>query len=241
MLQALGAIGGSLLSGMFAKDAAKKQAALQREFAQTGIQWKVADAKKAGVHPIYALGAQTHSYQPVQTGTPDFGRAFESAGSAVDSAIQRTQNPDQRMATRLASLQVQRGELENALLATQLAKARDNPTTPIPSATPRTALPGQADTAMPGAPERSSLRLGPVGIVPADPAQSDTQHFTDRYGESADYFEGNLARFYDYYYRMRGMPFHSYQELRRLRQSEGREGYLGWRGHIPDTRQYRHR
>lgn len=39
-------------------------AALQREFAQHGIQWKVADAQAAGVHPLYALGGGTPSFSP---------------------------------------------------------------------------------------------------------------------------------------------------------------------------------
>jgi hypothetical protein len=35
--------------------------ALQREFAQKSIQWKTADAKAAGLHPLAALGAQTNT------------------------------------------------------------------------------------------------------------------------------------------------------------------------------------
>lgn len=63
--------------------AAREQAALQREFAQKGIQWRVADAKAAGIHPLYALGAQTNSYQPVS-------RAFQnSLGDAGQSAAIR--------------------------------------------------------------------------------------------------------------------------------------------------------
>lgn len=38
---------------------------LQKEFAKHGIQWKVEDAKNAGLHPLVALGANTLGYQPV--------------------------------------------------------------------------------------------------------------------------------------------------------------------------------
>lgn len=43
----------------------QEQAALQREFAQHGVQWRVEDAQRAGVHPVYALGAGGASYNPI--------------------------------------------------------------------------------------------------------------------------------------------------------------------------------
>lgn len=36
----------------------------QKEFAQNSIQWKVDDAKKAGLHPLAAIGAQSSYYTP---------------------------------------------------------------------------------------------------------------------------------------------------------------------------------
>ena len=35
-----------------------------KQFAKRGIQWRVHDAKKAGLHPLAALGAQTTSFSP---------------------------------------------------------------------------------------------------------------------------------------------------------------------------------
>ena len=46
-----------------------KNIALQKEFAQYGVRWKVADAKAAGVNPLAAMGASTHTYRPVQAGS----------------------------------------------------------------------------------------------------------------------------------------------------------------------------
>lgn len=34
---------------------------LNKEFAQNSIQWRVEDAKQAGIHPLYAMGASTSS------------------------------------------------------------------------------------------------------------------------------------------------------------------------------------
>lgn len=51
-----------------------ENARLQREFAQNSIRWKVNDAKMAGIHPTYALGAQGTSFSPMYSaGSTDMG------------------------------------------------------------------------------------------------------------------------------------------------------------------------
>lgn len=161
----LGAVGG-IASSIFGNKAAKKQnkaaakaaaaanasqeaiaqrnIELQREFAQKGIQWKVEDAISAGIHPLAALGAQTTSFAPVSVGTtvpqitgssvPDLGAMGQNIGNAIDA----TQSKPTRLATVLGTLAVQRGSLENELLASQvaaskLALARGNPPFPDPN------------------------------------------------------------------------------------------------------------
>lgn len=59
---------------------------LQREFAKQGIQWKVQDAKSAGIHPLAALGAQTQSFQPTQITGSGEGAAMESMGQSMQRA-----------------------------------------------------------------------------------------------------------------------------------------------------------
>ncbi|UDN67507.1 DNA pilot protein [robinz microvirus RP_35] len=68
------------------RKSAHEQMDAQREFAQMGIRWKVEDAKAAGVHPLYALGAQTHSYSPVQVGDQSVGRALGDFGQNLGRA-----------------------------------------------------------------------------------------------------------------------------------------------------------
>lgn len=55
--------GSSLLGGVMGNQATSQQnqanLQFQRQFAQHGISWKVADAKRAGIHPLAALGSQT--------------------------------------------------------------------------------------------------------------------------------------------------------------------------------------
>lgn len=52
---------------------AQRQEDMQRDFAQNSIQWRVNDAKKAGIHPLAALGSQGISYNPSYVGGDNFG------------------------------------------------------------------------------------------------------------------------------------------------------------------------
>lgn len=89
---AVGAVG-SLIGGKKAADNSKAVAqmniAAQKEFAQNGIRWKVEDAKNAGIHPLYALGASTNSFSPVSGYAGDYGisDAANTFGQGVDRAI----------------------------------------------------------------------------------------------------------------------------------------------------------
>lgn len=68
-------------SEQFAKYQFDKNAELQKEFAQHGIRWKVADAKAAGLHPLYAVGASTSSAMPITVGSPDYSTSRSDYGT----------------------------------------------------------------------------------------------------------------------------------------------------------------
>lgn len=137
MLGALLSAGTSILGGVLgnrsAEKNAKRQEALQREFAQNAIQWKVQDAEKAGVHPLYALGANTVSYSPTQVGSTDFG--LTQAGQDIGRAIDTGRSANERnsaISTRAATLQLENMELQNAKLASEIALTRQAGTPPPP-------------------------------------------------------------------------------------------------------------
>lgn len=142
----------------------QKERDLQREFAQTGIQWRAADAKAAGIHPLAALGAQTVSYSPVSIQSPPtmpranvapFSGAnplagLPALGQDISRALTATRREDQRMEaynTTALALNTQRMGLENELLATQIAKIRQPGTPPSFPSTRRSGkgMPGQGD------------------------------------------------------------------------------------------------
>lgn len=113
-----------------------RNAALQREFAQMGLRWKVEDAKAAGIHPLYALGGQGAMASPISVGqpaAPSGPGAWGTHGQDLSRANFQMQTPQER---EFAVLQLQRMKLENKLLESQipgLGASQYGP--PLPSAT----------------------------------------------------------------------------------------------------------
>ena len=91
MLSALIGAGASLASSLFktssdkksAKKAAAQNYAQQKEFAQNSIRWKKEDAERAGIHPLYALGANTNSFAPTSVGTSSDFSGLAQAGQDI--------------------------------------------------------------------------------------------------------------------------------------------------------------
>jgi len=115
-------LAGSVVSGILGNRQANKQMDMQKEFAQEGVQWKVADAKAAGVHPMAALGMQPFNYSPVMAGTPDFGAALGDMGANIDRAVMVNKTAPQRASIAGTALALERGKLENDLLKLQKLK-----------------------------------------------------------------------------------------------------------------------
>lgn len=155
MLQALlpGLIsaGSSLLGGFLNRDAQKdanavnaanadKQIALQREFAQNAIQWKAADAEKAGIHPAFAMGASTTSFSPVSVGAiPEtgVGTGLANMGQDISRSVAAFRSPGEKVGGALTAQQVAGNELDletkklnNQLLQIKITQALGQPGTP---------------------------------------------------------------------------------------------------------------
>ena len=91
---AIGA-GGSLLGGSlsdsrnqaYANQMWQKNYEAQKEFAQNSIQWRVQDAKKAGIHPLYAMG-QTPGYTPSDSSySSAYGEGVSRAMNSIGQAM----------------------------------------------------------------------------------------------------------------------------------------------------------
>lgn len=109
---------------------AQQNMALEREFAQNGISWKIADAAKHGISPLAAIGAVGPSYNPVSAvfnsvpTTSSAGnsyRAFADLSQNISRSLLATKTPAERTAETLDLIRRQK---ENDLLDVQYRLAR---------------------------------------------------------------------------------------------------------------------
>lgn len=88
-------LGGSLSdrrSAKAANESWKRNYEAQKEFAQNSIQWRVQDAKKAGINPNAVIGGQTVGYTPQDVGqTQDFASSIARAGNHIANSLGQLQ------------------------------------------------------------------------------------------------------------------------------------------------------
>ncbi|AXL14895.1 hypothetical protein [Microviridae sp.] len=121
VIAAAAAIGGGILSNRAARKQAEQEQAVQREFAQNSIQWKTADAKAAGVHPLYAIGTPTQTYSPI-TYSDSMGPALASAGQSIArgyAAQQSQKNTDRQYNKSVSDSNFMRDMAQNQMILEQ--------------------------------------------------------------------------------------------------------------------------
>jgi len=157
---------GSIVSNIFSKKAGKKEYKRQKEFAQNSVAWRVADAERSGIHPLFAMGMQGMNYSPQSIGN-DFAAAGQDVGRALSSMSTSSEKADS-FTLGIQKLTLQKLGLENELLAAQIGKLNS------PGSPP----------AMPAGSERALSAFGKIINPRAD--ESQAQAFENEYGEWAD-------------------------------------------------------
>lgn len=148
MLPAILSAVGSIAGGILGNKAQKRQENLQREFAQNSLQWKAADAEKAGISKVFAMGAPTQSYSPASVGG-DFnfmGEAGQNIGRAMEAG---QSNPQTALSRTAQTIQVEGMQLDNDIKRanlTSIMRTNSQPGTPpgIPSPNTVDFIPGQS-------------------------------------------------------------------------------------------------
>lgn len=181
----------NLIGGKMASDATKEanteNAETQREFAQNGIRWKVADAKAAGLHPLAALGAQTTAFSPSYVGDTGLGEGVASAGQDIGRAVAATETPDERIQSfnrNMMALQLERGTLENQLLRSQIMRSMAGSGNPMAAVVSPSSDPKVNDLRT-VAPTLYTTPAGVVKMLPPGitPAQDMEDLFGEMYGD----------------------------------------------------------
>lgn len=174
----------------------ERNIALQREFAQSGIQWRVQDAIQAGIHPLAALGGSGATYSPAAhiaggtfsspsgpsgvsanfSSSGGMGDALTSMGQDLSRAVEKSMNASDRTDSYTAAMQVlnlEKGSLENELLRSQLSRSRQASNPPMPVGQ-RYGVDGQGSTAS-GTTAASVVKLKEGEITGRDPARPSTE------------------------------------------------------------------
>lgn len=86
-IQAGAGLLGGKMSAKEQREIALMNQAFQREVGQNQIQWRVSDAKAAGIHPLYALGTPGISTGPMHIGSSTRGEAFAQAGQDISKGV----------------------------------------------------------------------------------------------------------------------------------------------------------
>lgn len=193
MLEALLSAGLKLAGGFMGQSAQKDANAAaaaqaqanyehQKEFAQNSIQWKAADASRAGIHPLYALGASTTSFSPVSVGHvggSPLGEALSGIGQDVTRAAAANRSPTERVAAVTTAQQVTAGnlslenmKLQNELLKQRVATMQSAQVGPGgPEETQNLLIPGQGQTA---GINPEPMKVAPAGSAPSGEAGAIT-------------------------------------------------------------------
>jgi hypothetical protein len=86
---------------------------LQKDAMTHGIRWKIADAKAAGINPLFALGAQTSTPSPIHVGSlqaPDMSQTFSRGAGAIGKAMNAAIIDRMRLQNTLLEQEVARGD-----------------------------------------------------------------------------------------------------------------------------------
>lgn len=181
-----GAVGGSVDANQANKKAqgyynqqmsfAQQQAQFQQDYVKNMMQWRVEDAKNAGVHPMAALGVSNPSYSPVSA--PSAPEIYDSSqfdtGSTFGQSLNRAsmQAKTQAQQEKAASLGFQQIDLQNQGLsldnqykALQIAQLTSELQRNAASSAPAPSLTGQVPGGIDGQPD-SLVNPEPMTTTP---------------------------------------------------------------------------
>lgn len=124
LAQAAGSLAGGIAQQYFGQSAADQAWKRQKKVLQNQVQWRVADATAAGLHPLAALGLSPAA-GPMAAEVGGVGAALSDMGQNVGRAVSAYMNPQEKaVAATLQTQQILNNDLQNELLKTQIASQK---------------------------------------------------------------------------------------------------------------------
>lgn len=131
--------------GLSDRKAAALQQSYWRDQMSTQLQLRAEDAKKAGIHPLYAFGAPVNTSVPQVIGGDDApNQGFSEMGQGISRAMGALVPKEERAASAvMTALQIENAQLQNQRLRAEVS-LMEQPGTPPGIGRP-TMIPGQGD------------------------------------------------------------------------------------------------
>lgn len=117
----IGLLGG-VASNLFQGKQQEEGYANQREALQNSISWRVADARRAGIHPLYALGAQPMNISPI-INQDNIGPAVQQMGQSI-SDVQKNAVTEHQKMMQFAEYQVLQSQMNRNDAEAELARTQ---------------------------------------------------------------------------------------------------------------------
>lgn len=130
-IAAAGGVAGAAINARAVRQANHENMQMQREFAENGIAMRVADAKRAGIHPLAALGV-SQMQAPVSLVDTSWGDAARNMGQDISRAYMATRTESQRR-DELLQEQINHQKKLNTLLDFQIQDRQNQNQPPMPS------------------------------------------------------------------------------------------------------------
>lgn len=174
----------------------KKNIQAAKTLNQNKVQWLVEDARRAGIHPLAALGSSVSGSWATPTasatGSYDQGSAMGSAIADAGAAIGRG----------VEGALAETPGLQNDLLRSQIKQTDAQTALMLAQATSRTTAARMMN-------EGRGLQVTDTTMggrkIKANPEWSDAQEIENRYGEFSDLFYGPIVAGADAYHNLKGM------------------------------------
>lgn len=165
---------GGIIGSIIQDRRAKANNAAQIEAAKSGVQWRAEDARRAGISPLVALGANI--YQPNFERGGDWETSLSNLGQSMGQDISRAVNATRGARARqevLDNLTLEHASLQNDMLRSQIMRMNQQVGPALPSSSDMPLLTGQGDTrsATAGLPYVEEHPLQRIHSMPGRPEQ----------------------------------------------------------------------